>query len=76
MFREYMVNGAVVFGLAIVVALSWGGLPPSHGWSWFIGAVLFYAGLETVLWFITHPSFLQREWVTIDPRGHRRHPLD
>ncbi len=60
MSRDYIVNGMVVLGLAIIVSLSWVGFPTSAGWSRFLGSVIFYAGIEMLVWFIAHPQV--QEW--------------
>ena len=75
MLREYAVNGAVVIGLAIIVSLSWVGSPLSAGWSRFIGAVIFYTGIEMMLWFITHPLIQERRLLSFQrSRGRRNLP--
>ncbi len=60
MSRDYIVNGIVVLGLAIIVSLSWVGFPTSGGWSRFLGSVIFYTGIEMLVWFIAHPQV--QEW--------------
>ncbi|MBI4790582.1 MAG: hypothetical protein HY782_26435 [Chloroflexi bacterium] len=75
MLREYAVNVAVVVGLAIIVSLSWVGSPANAGWSRFIGSVVFYAGIEMMLWFITHPLIQERRLLSFQrSRGRKNLP--
>jgi hypothetical protein len=60
MSRDYIINGIAVLGLAIIVSLAWCGFPPAGGWSRFLGSVIFYTGIEILVWFIAHPQI--REW--------------
>lgn len=75
MSREYVVNSLIVLGLAVLVSLSWVGVPTVAGWSRFVGSVLFYSGIEITLWFVTQPLVHYRRelaWV----KNRRRLPPD
>lgn len=74
MLRDYAVNGAVVLLLAIIVSLSWVGLPSSAGWSRFIGSVIFYTGIEMLLWFNMHPLVQERRILSAQRWYGRRNP--
>lgn len=72
MSRDTIMNGAVVIGLAVIVSLSWVGSPSSAGWSRFIGSVVFYMGIEALLWFMAHPLVEERRQLAAEIARRKR----
>ncbi len=77
MSRDHIVNGIVILGLAVIVSLSWVGFPSSAGWSRFLGSVIFYSGIEMLVWFIAHPQIQELRSVSVEKvRTRKDLPLE
>ena len=51
--RPQLIRIAVVLIVALIASLLRYGFPPSEGWLAFLGAMIFFTGVQIPIWFAT-----------------------
>ena len=52
--RPQLIRMAVVFTVAFIASILRYGFPPSEGWISFLGAMIFFIGVQIPIWFTSN----------------------
>jgi hypothetical protein len=50
-YSPQLIRGAIVLIVAFIASVLRHGLPPSEGWMSFLGAMVFFVGVQIPIWF-------------------------